>query len=76
MKRLAIVTYHRKTYPVVRMCSIVVEFTQWNVLRITWRVHSHRGARWHMVKNEPKSSFLLGQGTRERETQKLVAVSS
>lgn len=65
MKRLAIVAQHGKTYPVVGMCSVVVEFPQWTVLRISWGIHSHRRARWHVVKNEPESSFLLGQGTGE-----------
>lgn len=58
MNRLAIARQHGDTYPVVRMCSVVVEFPQWNVLRITWGVHPHGGASRHMVKNEPKSSFL------------------
>lgn len=66
MNRLAVVTKLRETYPVVGMCSVVVEFSQWDVLGITWGVHSYGGARRHMVKNEPKSSFLLGQGTGER----------
>lgn len=65
MNRLAMATQHGETHPVVRMCSVVMEFSQGNVLGITWGVHSHRGARWHMVKNEPESCFLLGQGIGE-----------
>lgn len=51
------------SYPVVGVCSVVVEFPQWDVLRITWRVLSGRRARWDVVKNEPKSSFLVEEGT-------------
>lgn len=65
MNRLAIAMQHGETHPVVRMCSVVMEFSQGNMLGITRGVHSHRGARWHMVKNEPESRFLLGQGIGE-----------
>lgn len=64
-----------EAYPVVGMRSVIMEFPQWNVLRVPRGVHARGGACRYVVENEPESGFLVEVGTRG-EPQRSAPASS